>query len=185
MTKKKKGLISKVFGFETIKQGAIMTKSMMQDVNPSKKELIRESFHKALIRNGITKSEENSKLLSLYKNQKIQFIIIFSGALFMGYNAVISIMTENESLSDLLSGISYTTLTFALFSISLHYAFRCFQIRKKRLGMLKSWLSTPSEWFPTKITQEKLERLDSFQKENPKHLAMIDNDYLEELKKEA
>jgi len=183
MRKKKKGLISKVFGFETIKQGAIMTKSMMADVNPSKKNLIKESFHKALLRNGISKSEENSKLLSLHKNQKAQFLIIILGSIFMAYNSVTSILSPSDSLSNLLSGISYTTLTFALFSISLHYAFRCFQIRNKRLGMLKNWLSSPKEWFPRKITIERLEEVDKFFIDNPKHLKMSDIDYLKTLNK--
>lgn len=183
MTKKKKGLFNKLFGFETIKQGAIMTKSMMGDVNPKKKDLIKESFHKALSRNGISKSEENAKLLSLYKNQKVQFLIIMFGVLIMGYNAVLSFLSNEESISNLLSGISYSTLTFALLSVSLHYAFRCFQIRHKRLGMLKIWLRSPKEWLPIRLRIERLEKIDAFQLENKKHLSMTDMEYLEAVNK--
>lgn len=182
MKKKKTSLISKLFGFETIKQGAVMTKSMISDISPSKKHLIKESFARAITRNGITKSEENTRLLSLYKNQKIQFMIIIGGVIFMSYNSVTKWLEYDESLSNLLSAISFTTLSLALSSISLHYAFRCFQIRNKRLGMLKLWLTTPKEWYPFKIKIEKLEKVDNYQAVEKDHLTLSDEVYIKALK---
>lgn len=179
--KKKKGLINKLFGFETIKQGASMTSSMFKDIMPSKKEMIKETFEKALKRQGISKSEENPRMLSLYKNQQIQFFIIFSAMLFVAYNAISAFLSGVSTMSSLLSAISFTTISFALFSVSLHYAFRCFQIRNKRLGMLKYWLSNPKEWIPKLIKTENLEKVDEFKKNNPNHLKLSDSDYINEL----
>lgn len=179
--KKKKGLVNKLFGFETIKQGASMTSSMFKDIMPSKKEMIKETFEKALKRQGISKSEENPRMLSLYKNQQIQFFIIFSAMLFVVYNAISAFLSGVSTLSSLLSAISFTTISFALFSVSLHYAFRCFQIRNKRLGMLKYWLSNPKEWIPKLIKTENLEKVDTFKENNPNHLKLSDSDYINEL----
>ena len=180
MEKKKRGLFNKVFGFETIKQGAVMTKEMISDVAPNKKNLIKESFGKALKRNGITKSEENQTLLRLYKNQKVQFLVIISGAIFLMYKSISSFLI-GSGFSDILSGFSFLTLSFALTSVSLHYAFRCFQIRNKRLGMLKIWLSSPKEWYPRKINKDLLIITDEFQTENKSHSKLTDTEYLKEI----
>ena len=183
MTKKKKGFINKLFGFETIKQGASITKSMINDARPSKKEMVKESFHKALKRLGVTKSEENQKLLMVYRNNKIQFYIIFFGMSFLLYNSINGFIVNGDSFSGMLSSFSFLTISVALFTVSLHYGFRTFQIRKKRLGMLKEWLSSPKEWYPKKITKEYLEKVDVFQQNNPDHLRLGNKDYLEKMEK--
>lgn len=179
---KKQGLLSKMFGLETIKIGANMTRSMINDAKPNKKEYIKETFNQALRRSGISKSEENNHLLKIYKNQKIQFFIINFGVAFLFFNGFKSLLFNAGEWTKILSGISFVTVSFALFSMSMHFAFRAFQIRNKKLGMLKYWMKTPSEWYPNKLTKERLEKVDNYQKTNKEHLLLSDSEYISKLK---
>lgn len=179
MKEKKSGLISKVFGFETIKRGAVLTSSMIKDINPNKKHLIKETFEQAVKRNGISKSEENTKSLKTYRDYKIQFILVIIMSLYMFYNVLSKLFYYGlNNLSDILSMISTTTLCIALLSISLHFGLRTFQTRNKRLGMLKLWLKSPKEWYPIKISLADLEAIDNFKLENKDHLLFTDEEYI-------
>lgn len=182
MSNKKKGLINKLFGFETIKNGASMTRSMLKDIKPNKKNYIKETFSQAMKRAGIPKANENEHLLKIYKNYKIQFLMILIGVLFLLFNGIKILFIKEYSLTNLLSGISFLTIGFALTTMGMHFSFRTFQIRKKRLGMLGYWLKNPKEWYPKKINQDYLKNIDSFQEENKKHNELDDINYINSIK---
>lgn len=181
MSKKKSGILKKLLGYETIKQGVGVTSSMLKELKPSKKEYIKETFEEALKRNGIVKSQENDHLQKVYKNQKIQSIITLLGSVFI-FALGVSRLRFVDGFIDLLGATSYFTISIAIFIIFMTYSFRAFQIRYKRLGMLSYWFKNIKEWYPRKITIQDLELIDKKQQENKDFLKMNIEEYIEYIK---
>jgi len=156
MSEKKRGLFSKALGTQAIKDVFRHTKGMIKDASPSKKQYIKETFDEAMKRHGIKEEDENTHLLRIYKNLKIQFIIFFIGQIWLLTFGVAGNLVDGSYFT----AVTYLFLTFALFVLSLQYGLRCFQIRKKHLGMLEKFIKTPSEWYPTKISDEYLKTVE-------------------------
>jgi ABC-type multidrug transport system fused ATPase/permease subunit len=153
MSEKKTGLFNKALGTQAIKDVFGHTKNMIKDAKTSKKHYIKETFDEAMKRHGIKEDDENVYLLKIYKNLKIQVMILLLGQLWLLSFGVIG----NLLSSDYFIALTYTFLTFALMTITVQYGLRCFQIRKKHLGMLSIYMKSPKEWYPKKITEEKLQ----------------------------
>ena len=173
---KKRGLFNKLLGLDSIKEGAKLTGSLFSSLKPSKKEFIKEEFANALKRNGIVKSQENEHLIKVYRHQSIQGVISLLGSIMLCYFGIIRLVNADNIISAL-GGTSYLTISLAMAVISAGYLFRAFQVRYKRLGMLKYWFKTPKEWFPKKISIEYLENIDEKQKRN-KNNNLNDQEYI-------
>lgn len=156
MSEKKRGLFSKALGTQAIKDVFGHTRSMIKDAKPSKKQYIKETFDEAMKRHGIKEEDENAHLLKIYKNLKIQFIIFFIGQIWLLTFGVANNLVDGSYFA----AITYLFLTFALFILSLQYGLRCYQIRKKHLGMLEEFIKKPSEWYPRKISGEYLKTVE-------------------------
>ena len=152
MTEKKRGLFHKALGTNAIKDVFSHTKGMLKDIKPSKKQYIKETFDEAMKRHGVKEVDENKHLLKVYKNLKVQFLVFTFGQIWLIVFGVISNFLEG----DYFISLTYLFLTFALLTLSTQYGLRCYQIREKHLGMLGKFFKSPSQWYPRKITEEKL-----------------------------
>lgn len=155
-SEKKRGLLSKAMGTQAIKDVFGHTKGMIKDAKPSKKHYIKETFDEAMKRHGIKEEDENKHLLKIYKNLKIQFIIFLIGQVWLFTFGTLNNLMEGSYFI----ALTYFFLTIALMTISAQYGLRCYQIRKKHLGMLNEFFKKPSEWYPKKISESYLENVE-------------------------
>ena len=151
--KEKKGLMRKALGVESIKGAFTHTVDMVKSTNPKNQEYIKETFQEAMERHGVKKEDQDDYLLKIYRNLKIQIMVLLVGSIYILYFGVISAFFDEKYLM----GFTYSLITFALFSLMAQYSLRCFQIREKKLGMLKEWFVSPKNWFPRKIKKADLE----------------------------
>lgn len=143
--KEKKGLMYKLLGLGTIKMGFTHTMDLIRSTTVrDPNNYINESFDEALERHGIPPEKRTQHLINVYKNLKISFVMLSIALIvFFAFGIVRNIMHDN-----LLSAFLYLSLSFAFASVVANNSFRCFQIRKRELGGLKTWLRSPKEWYP-------------------------------------
>jgi hypothetical protein len=146
--KEKHGLFYKLAGVRTMKFGFEHTKDMLKSLkyrNPN--DYIDESFDEALDRLGVPEENKAMHLINIYKNMKVSFIILGFAVIFFLCIGVAGNLIKANYLSSFL----YLSITVAFLSVIANNSFRCFQIRRKQLGGLKEWASTPKEWYPVAL----------------------------------
>lgn len=154
---KKPGLISNLFGTKYIKNGFSSIGFMLNTIKVPKDQIRKETFEEALIRQKIKGPQENSFLLRVYMIHKIKFIVFTSAMLFLLiYGVGLGIYHEQY-----FSVLSSAVITFTIFALNIENSLRTFQIRNKKLGMLKELARNPKEWYPRKITLDYLKDLDT------------------------
>ena len=156
--KEKKGLFYQVSGIKHIQSAFGVTKDMLKGLkkkNPN--EYQTETVESALERFNIPKTEWTTHLLKVYKNFQLSFFILSAASLIFFIFGVVGNFTHGN----VIGGILYLAILFAVFSVILNNSFRCYQIRRylekgiKELGGLDVFLRTPKEWFPSNIKQIK------------------------------
>ena len=148
MKKKKKGLLRRLSGFDDIKNNFIFTKNIItQKSKKEKKHQIKETFEEALRRHSIKKENEEKHLTKKYLFQKITFFSYIISSIITSASITFQLYQEHSL------GLIYYSLYFlslALFIKCIESAFRCYQIRIRKLGGLKNFLKSPKQWYPKK-----------------------------------
>lgn len=150
--KKKHGLFYKLAGIGNIKMGFEHTKDMFKtvtDKNPDNYvvESFDEALERGLLKLNIPKEKAEQHLINVYGNLK--FI-----TLFFGIAAVLLLiigMIPNLYHGKILPSLVYLSLCSFFLIYATYHAFRCYQIRYRRLGHLKEWIATPKEWYPVSL----------------------------------
>lgn len=147
---KKKGLVRKAIGFDTLKEGFTLTTDMVKSIKPSKEEYIEETFEEALDRLGIKAENKIDHLLKIYGQLRVRFLIyLFAQLLLLGWGIYNFAMYSNIT-----TFISTIVIFLLLTVFNLSNSLRCYQIRVMKLGNIKEWSSNYREWFPKKITKD-------------------------------
>ena len=138
-----KNTVSKMVGFEAIKDGATYIKTTSKHLlNP--KEAIKnarvETFEQAVSRLGV--SDEDLK--KNHNNFTTTFWVSFVFAMFCLYNIF------NYGIGGhLLSALASFSIMLVCLANCFKYSFRAFQIRHRNLCSAKVFLNRFNEWFPT------------------------------------
>ena len=149
---RKKGLLRRLSSYDDIKSNFILTKNVLKEEKKNlKKEAIKETFEDALKRHGVKSEHQEKHLNKVYKNLKLTSIISFIMSFIVFY-----LVTYNILKTD--TGFILYAFYFIAFTIllkSIESAFRCFQIREKRLLNISEYLKNPKEWYPRKFIYKK------------------------------
>lgn len=148
MSNKKEGLFSKLVGMRTLRMGFDHTKDMLKSLKQKDPNLyIKETFDEALDRLDIPLENREAHLINVYKNLKLSFIMLLvMSLLFLVVGVSINFYNGN-----ILAALSYSSLVFAFVSVMANNSFRCYQIRIRELGGVKSWLKNYKEWYPSSL----------------------------------
>lgn len=145
--KVKKGFFRKLTSIDEIKSSISFSVGMFSNLKEQrKKEYIVETFDDALQRLGVKKEKEQEHLEFVYKNLKLKSLIYFSFSILTTILNTINILNGNKNI--LVFGFYLFVLILLLFSFNS--AFRCYQIRERKLGGLKNFFLSIKEWFPKK-----------------------------------
>jgi len=145
--KEKKGFLRKLSSIDEIKSSISLSINMFKNLKESrKKEYIIETFEEALNRLGINKDKEQEQLEFVYKNFKFKTITYFLFSLFAFLLNTFNILNGNQNI--LTYGFYFFVVILLLFSFNS--SFRCYQIRKRKLGGLKDFCLSIKEWIPKK-----------------------------------
>lgn len=154
---KKPGLFGTLFGTKQIKNGFSSIGYMLNTIKLPKDQIRKETFEEAMIRQKIKGPNENNLLLKVYLVHKVKFIIFSAALLFLlVYGVGLGFYHHNY-----FSVISSLVISFTLFSLNIENSLRPYQIRNKKLGLLKELAKNPKEWYPKKITLQYLENIDA------------------------
>jgi hypothetical protein len=148
--KQKHGLFYKLAGISTIKMSFEHTRDMLKSAtskNPNDK--INETFDEALDRHGIPVNEREGHVVKIYKNMKVSFLIMLMAIIGFICVGIIGNLINGHIVPAFL----YASLTFAFVTVAANNSFRCYQMRKRELGGLSTWLRSPKEWFPTSLNK--------------------------------
>lgn len=152
--KEKKGLFYQVSGMKHIQSAFGVTKDMLKGLGTKRaNEYHTETVEGALERFNIPKNEWATHLMKRYKGLQISFSVLGIALLVFFIFGIIG----NFVHGNIMGGILYLAIGFAVFTNILNNAFRCYQIRRyfekgiNDLGGLDIFLKSPKEWFPRKI----------------------------------
>jgi hypothetical protein len=147
MTVKKKGFLRKISGFDDIYSNLLFTKSLIKkSSNVDKKDLIAETFEDAIERFNINNEDVDVFLSNKYNNLRSTAYICY---LFSFIIFILSIYNTFFSSFSIFVIINYLLLVY-FFLMGFSNAFRCYQIKNKKLGMLKEFSLKIKHWFPSK-----------------------------------
>lgn len=148
--KQKHGLFYKLAGVGTIKSTFEHTRDMLKSATAKDpNQYINETYEEALNRHGIPAQERDIHVSNIYKNLKLSFIMMTGAvSLFIVFGIIMNLIKSNY-----IPALLYASLCFAFLTVAANNSLRCYQIRKKELGGLKSWLRSPKEWFPSSLAK--------------------------------
>ncbi len=145
--KLKKGFFRKLSSIDEIKSSVSLSINMFKNLKENrKKSYIIETFDEALNRLGISKDKEEEHLTIVYNNLKNKTLIYLFFSIFAFILNTVNMFKGNSNL--LIYG--FYLFVFILLLFAFNSAFRCYQIRKRKLGGLKEFTLSIKEWIPKK-----------------------------------
>lgn len=145
--KEKKSFLRKLTSIDEIKSSVILSVKMFSNLKEQrKKEYIIETFEEALIRLGIKKEKEKEHLEKIYNNFKLKTLIYLFFSIATLLLNTVNILSGNKNM--VVWGFYTFVLVLVLFAFNS--AFRCYQIRERKLGGLKNFFLSFKEWYPKK-----------------------------------
>lgn len=147
--KEKKSFLRKLTSIDEIKSSISLSVKMFSNLKEQrKKEYIVETFDEALNRLGIKKDKEEEHLQKVYNSFKLKTLIYLFFSIATALLNTMNILTGNKNIVV----FGFYTFVLVLVLFSFNSAFRCYQIRERKLGGLKIFFLSFKEWYPKKYT---------------------------------
>ena len=134
------------FPINDVKSSATLAYSMLEAITRNEGAPRHETFEDAIASQGLTEKD----LLSAYRRQRLTAILLFV-AMIAALLYVAFLMLTLTTLADFFVAIMAIAPASVLAIGSFRSAFRAWQIRTKRLGELKYFISNMREWWPVSI----------------------------------